>query len=55
MRIRREPAIQIKTAAQLAAMAEAGQVVARALSAAAAAAAPGVSAAELDSDRKSVV
>ena len=33
MRIRREPAIQIKTAAQLAAMAEAGQVVARALSA----------------------
>jgi len=49
MRIRREPAIQIKTAAQLAAMAEAGQVVARALSAAAAAAAPGVSAAELDS------
>src|SRR5215469_3148470 len=49
MRIRREPAIQIKTAAQLAAMAEAGQVVARALNAAAAAVAPGVSAAELDS------
>src|SRR5215471_12718789 len=49
MRIRREPAIQIKTAAQLAAMAEAGQVVARALSAAAAAVAPGVSTAELDS------
>src|SRR5215467_7552846 len=48
MRIRREPAIQIKTAAQLAAMAEAGQVVARALSAAAAAVAPGVSTAELD-------
>jgi methionyl aminopeptidase len=48
MRIRREPAIQIKTAAQLAAMAEAGQVVASALSAAAAAVAPGVSTAELD-------
>ena len=48
MRIRREPAIQIKTAAQLAAMAEAGQVVAHALSAAAAAVAPGVSTAELD-------
>jgi len=48
VRIRREPAIQIKTAAQLAAMAEAGQVVARALSAAAAAVAPGVSTAELD-------
>ena len=48
MRIRREPAIQIKTAAQLAAMAEAGQVVARALSAAAAAVAPGISTAELD-------
>jgi methionyl aminopeptidase len=48
MRIRHEPAIQIKTAAQLAAMAEAGQVVARALSAAAAAVAPGVSTAELD-------
>ncbi len=48
MRIGREPAIQIKTAAQLAAMAEAGQVVARALSAAAAAVAPGVSTAELD-------
>ena len=48
MRVRREPAIQIKTAAQLAAMAEAGQVVASALKAAAAAAAPGVSTAELD-------
>ncbi|HEY1347634.1 MAG TPA: type I methionyl aminopeptidase [Streptosporangiaceae bacterium] len=48
MRIRREPAIEIKTAAQLAAMAEAGRVVARALSAAAAAAAPGVSTAALD-------
>ena len=48
MRTRRESAIQIKTAAQLAAMAEAGQVVARALSAAAAAVAPGVSTAELD-------
>ncbi len=48
MRMRREPAIQIKTAAQLAAMAEAGQVVASALNAAAAAVAPGVSTAELD-------
>jgi methionyl aminopeptidase len=48
MRIRREPAIEIKTAAQLAAMAEAGQVVARALSAVAAAVAPGVSTAALD-------
>jgi methionyl aminopeptidase len=46
--VRREPAIQIKTAAQLAAMAEAGRVVAGALRAAAAAAAPGVSTAELD-------
>jgi methionyl aminopeptidase len=48
MRVRREPAIQIKTAAQLAAMAEVGQVVASALKAAAAAVAPGVSTAELD-------
>jgi methionyl aminopeptidase len=48
MRMRREPAIQIKTAAQLAAMAEAGRVVASALRAVAAAAAPGVSTAELD-------
>ena len=48
MRIRHEPAIEVKTAAQLAAMAEAGQVVARALSAAAAAVAPGVSTAQLD-------
>jgi methionyl aminopeptidase len=48
MRIRREPAIEVKTAAQLAAMAEAGRVVARALSAAAAAVAPGVSTAALD-------
>src|SRR5215472_4895103 len=48
MRVRREPAIQIKTAAQLAAMAEAGQVVASALKAAAAAVTPGVSTAELD-------
>jgi methionyl aminopeptidase len=48
MRIRREPAIEIKTAAQLAAMAEAGRVVARALGAAAAAVAPGVSTAALD-------
>jgi methionyl aminopeptidase len=48
MRIRREPAIQVKTPAQLAAMAAAGQVVASALSAAAAAVAPGASTAELD-------
>jgi methionyl aminopeptidase len=48
MRIRREPAIEVKTAAQLAAMADAGRVVARALSAVAAAAAPGVSTAALD-------
>jgi len=48
MRIRREPAIQVKTAAQLAAMAAAGQVTASALKAAAAAVAPGVSTAELD-------
>ena len=46
--MRRKPGIQVKTAAQLAAMAEAGQVVARALRAAAAAAAPGVSTADLD-------
>jgi methionyl aminopeptidase len=48
MRVRREPAIEVKTPAQLAAMAEAGQVVARALTAAAAAAVPGTSTAELD-------
>jgi methionyl aminopeptidase len=48
MRMRREPGIQIKTAAQLAAMAEAGDVVARALAAAAGAVAPGASTAELD-------
>jgi methionyl aminopeptidase len=48
MRIRREAAIEIKTAAQLAAMAEAGRVVARALDAASAAVAPGVSTAALD-------
>jgi methionyl aminopeptidase len=48
MRIRREPGIEIKTPAQLAAMWEAGQVVARALEAAAAAVAPGVTTAELD-------
>jgi methionyl aminopeptidase len=48
MRTRREPGIQIKTAAQLAAMAEAGQVVACALRAAGDAVAPGVSTADLD-------
>jgi methionyl aminopeptidase len=48
MRTRREPGIQIKTAAQLAAMAQAGQVVASALRAAGDAVAPGVSTADLD-------
>jgi methionyl aminopeptidase len=48
MRIRHEPGIEIKTAAQLAAMAEAGQAVARALRAAAGAVAPGISTADLD-------
>jgi methionyl aminopeptidase len=45
---RREPGIEIKSPAQLAAMAEAGQAVAAALHAVGAAAAPGVSTAELD-------
>jgi methionyl aminopeptidase len=45
---RRGPAIEVKTPAQLAAMREAGQVVARALAAAAAAVAPGVTTADLD-------
>jgi methionyl aminopeptidase len=48
MRKRREPGVQVKTPAQLAVMWEAGQVVAAALEAAAAAAAPGVSTADLD-------
>ena len=48
MRTRREQPIQIKTPSQLAAMREAGLVVARALQAAAAAVQPGVSTAELD-------
>jgi methionyl aminopeptidase len=48
MRIRHEPGVQIKTPAQLDAMWEAGQVVAAALRAAAAAVAPGVSTASLD-------
>ena len=48
MRRRREPGVQIKTPAQLAVMWQAGQVVAAALEAAAAAVAPGVSTAELD-------
>src|SRR5215469_10100614 len=48
MRRMREPGVQIKTPAQLATMWEAGQVVAAALQAAAAAVAPGVSTAELD-------
>jgi len=48
MRLRREPAIQIKTPAQIARMYEAGQVVARALAALADAVRPGVTTAELD-------
>ncbi len=48
MRRRREPAIELKTPSQLAAMREAGLVVARALEAAADAVAPGVSTQELD-------
>jgi len=48
MRRMREPGVQIKTSAQLAVMWQAGQVVAAALEAAAAAVAPGVSTAELD-------
>jgi methionyl aminopeptidase len=46
--MRRKPGIEIKSAAQLAAMAEAGEVVATALGAAAAAVAAGTSTAELD-------
>jgi methionyl aminopeptidase len=46
--MRREPRIQIKSAAQLAAMAEAGEVVAGALAAAAAAVKVGISTADLD-------
>jgi methionyl aminopeptidase len=48
MRTRREQPIQIKTPSQLAAMREAGLVVAHALRAAAAAVQPGISTAELD-------
>jgi methionyl aminopeptidase len=48
MRKMREPGVQIKTPAQLAVMWEAGQVVAAALRAAAAAVAPGVTTADLD-------
>jgi methionyl aminopeptidase len=46
--MRREPGIEVKTAAQLALMAEAGEVVASALAAATDAVAAGVSTAELD-------
>jgi len=46
--MRREPGIQVKTAAQLALMAEAGEVVASALAAATDAVAAGISTAELD-------
>ena len=48
MRKMREPGVQIKTPAQLAIMWEAGQVVAAALRAVAAAVAPGVTTADLD-------
>ena len=48
MRRRRTPGIEVKTAAQLAAMREAGLVVARALAAVARAVTPGTSTAELD-------
>jgi methionyl aminopeptidase len=48
MRKMRDPGVQVKTPEQLAAMWEAGQVVAGALRAAAAAVAPGVTTAELD-------
>ncbi len=48
MRLSRGPAIEIKTPSQLARMREAGLVVARMLRAAAAAAEPGISTAELD-------
>jgi len=48
MRVKREPAIQVKTQAQLEVMREAGLVVARTLSVCAAAAQPGVTTAELD-------
>jgi methionyl aminopeptidase len=48
MRTRREQPIQIKTPSQLAAMREAGLVVAHALQAAAAAVQPGISTADLD-------
>ena len=48
MRSKREPCVQVKTQAQVAFMWEAGQAVAAALQAAAAAVAPGVSTAELD-------
>jgi methionyl aminopeptidase len=49
MRLRREPAIQIKTPAQIARMYAAGQLVARTLAAMAEAVRPGVTTAELDS------
>jgi methionyl aminopeptidase len=55
MRMRREPPVQIKTPAQIGLMREAGLVVARALDAAVAAAAPGVSTAELDAIAEQVI
>lgn len=55
MRMRREPPVQIKTPAQIGLMREAGLVVARALDAAVAAVAPGVSTAELDAIAEQVI
>jgi len=55
MRMRREPPIQIKTPSQIGLMREAGLVVARALDAAVAAVAPGVSTAELDAIAEQVI
>lgn len=55
MRIRREPAVQVKTRPQLEAMREAGLIVARALAATAGAARPGVTTAELDAIAERVI
>jgi methionyl aminopeptidase len=55
MRMRREPPVQIKTPSQIGLMREAGLVVARALDAAVAAVAPGVSTAELDAIAEQVI
>jgi methionyl aminopeptidase len=55
MRIKREPAIQVKTQAQFDVMREAGLLVARALAAASAQARPGVTTAELDRIAEQVI